>query len=91
MLVTTSGRYYRKETAMDELLTELPKFGLLGVLLAISLSLNWFLIKLILSEKDKRIEAAEKVRDELITPIGFIQESLKLIDSKITLSKEAQR
>lgn len=74
-----------------EFLPKLAEQGIAYLLLAISLSLNYLFVKIILAEKDKRIDDALKVRDEIIQPINFINDSLKLIDSKITLSKEAQK
>lgn len=73
-----------------EFLTKLADQGILGLLLAISLSSNYFLVKLLLAEKDKRITGAEKTRDDLIAPIGFIKESLDLIREKIQISKDKQ-
>lgn len=74
-----------------DFLPELAKNGLLALLLAISMSLNFFLGKLLLYEKDKRIAEAEKVRDELVRPMGFIKESLELIEKKVEISKELNR
>lgn len=69
-------------------LNEIGKQGILGLLAAASLSLNFWLLKMVLSEKDKRIQAAEKVRDELVAPIAHIKESLELINEKVAISKE---
>lgn len=74
-----------------DFLPELIKQGTLGVLLAISLTLNFYLGKLLLYEKDRRIQAAEKVRDELVSPIGYIKDALGLIQEKIRISKEAEK
>lgn len=71
-----------------ELLAELAKGGLLSLLLAISLTANVTFVKMILAEKDKRIAGAEKVRDDLITPISYIKDSLALIQQKIQVSKD---
>lgn len=77
---------------MELLLNEISQQGgLLGTLLVISLLANFYLLKLLLAEKDKRIEEAGKTRDNLIEPIGFIKDSLSLIKDKILISKDAQR
>lgn len=70
-----------------EFLGELAKNGVLGVLLAISLSLNFMLGRLLLYEKDKRIEDAVKNRDDLATPIKNLQQAVELQTSKIQISK----
>lgn len=73
---------------MDPLITSLGQnYGILGLLLAISLSLNFWLLKMLLTEKDKRIEAAESVTTGLTTPIAYIKDSLALIQEKIRVSK----
>lgn len=73
-----------------DLLTKLSDQGLLGLLLAISLLANFQLGRMLLAEKDKRIVASEKVRDDVIAPIGYIRESLAIIQEKIKVSKDAQ-
>jgi hypothetical protein len=72
---------------MDVNLGELAKQGLLGLLLAMSLTLNGILAKLLLSEKDKRIASAEKVRDDIATPLTYIKDSLGLIQEKVQIAK----
>lgn len=74
---------------MSDLLTKLAGQSLLGLLLAISLTANYFLVKMILAEKDKRIVGAEKVRDDISTPLQNIQKTQDLIYDKIKISKEA--
>lgn len=76
---------------MDLLTTLSNQGGLLGTLLAISLLANWWLLKSLLGEKDKRIVGAEKVRDDLSTPIAYIRDSLDLIQQKIRVSKKAEQ
>lgn len=70
--------------------SELLKQGTLGVLLAISLSINYRLGNLLLSEKDKRIVGAEKLRDDIALRDKYIQEAMALTTNKIKVSKEAQ-
>jgi hypothetical protein len=72
---------------MDELLKSLGSNGPAWTLVAILLLLSWALIKMLLSEKDKRIADAVKNRDDLVQPIGFIKDSLELIEKKIKISK----
>ena len=47
----------------------------------------WLLFKLLLNEKDKRIEDALKSKNDIIEPIGYIKDSLNLIKDKILVSK----
>lgn len=65
--------------------------GILGTLLAISLLAIVWLTKMLLAEKDKRIEEAIKTRDTVIEPISYIKDSLSIIKDKILVSKEAQK
>lgn len=77
---------------MDALFSSLSRQG--GPFATLSVILLIFLvqtIRLLLAEKDKRIEEAIKTRDNLIEPIGFIKDSLSIIKDKVTISKEAQR
>lgn len=73
-----------------DLLDKLAQSGLLGLLLSISLFANYKLGKMLLDEKDKRIGAAEKVRDDIASPLENIQKTQDLIYNKIQISKEAQ-
>lgn len=68
----------------------IAKEGVLGLLLAGSLVINGVLFKLLIYEKDKRIQAAEKVRDELASPLSSIDKSLALINDKVRASKGGQ-
>jgi hypothetical protein len=72
-----------------DLLSKLAENGLLGLLLAISLSANLMLVKMILAEKDKRIATSEKTVDEVAQPLKNIQLTQELIYEKIKISKEA--
>lgn len=76
---------------MDFLHTLSDQGGLLGTLLAISLITIFWLLKMLLAEKDKRIEEAIKTRDNLVEPIGFIKDSLSIIKDKVQISKDAQK
>lgn len=71
-----------------ELLGELAGNGLLGLLLAISLSLNFMLGKMLLSEKDKRGDDARESRDSIGVPLAEIRDSLSYIERKIRVSKD---
>ena len=61
--------------------------GVLGTLLAGSLIIIGVLFKLLLYEKDKRIEDALKSKTDIIEPISYIKDSLNLIKDKILVSK----
>lgn len=75
---------------MEDLIGSLAKNGLLSILLAISLLINWKLGNMLLAEKDKRIEGAEKLRDDIALRDKYIQEAMQLQTDKIKVSKEAQ-
>lgn len=76
---------------MDKYLdTIATDYGLLGLLFAGSLVLVGILFRLLLLEKDKRIEDARKVNQEIATPIAHIKDSLALLDQKVRISKKAE-
>lgn len=70
-----------------EYLNGIAKEGVLGILLAASLATNYWLIKLLLYEKDKRIADALETKTSLMEPISFIKDSLGIIKDKILVSK----
>ena len=70
-----------------EYLPSLAKEGVLGLLLAGALAIIGILFKLLLYEKDKRIEDALKSKNDIIEPIGYIKDSLSIIKDKILVSK----
>lgn len=73
---------------MDGLVTSLGQnYGVLGLLLAISLSLNFWLLKMLLTEKDKRIEEASKVTENIAQPLKLLQQSVDLQTAKIQEAK----
>lgn len=47
--------------------------------------------KLLLQEKDKRVNDAVKVRDDIAQPIKEIKESIERMEGKIVISKKAER
>lgn len=65
----------------------IAKEGILGLLLAAALVVIGILFKLLLYEKDKRIEDALKTKQDVIEPLGNIKDSLTLIKEKILISK----
>lgn len=71
-------------------LGEIGKQGILGLLLAASLALNFLLGRMLLDEKDKRIKSAEDVKEKLAVPIANIDRSLELIENKVMASKGGQ-
>lgn len=76
---------------MDAMLESLStEYGLLGLLLAGSIVLVGILFRLLIAEKDKRIEDARKVNEEIATPLMYIKDSLALIDQKVRISKKAE-
>lgn len=61
---------------MEQLISSLANSGPVWTLLAISISLNWFLINKVFNLQEKRVDEAQKVRDELVAPIKSIDDSL---------------
>lgn len=77
---------------MTELFDALANnYGLLGLLLTISLTANGLLFKLLLDEKDKRISDAQNILNGIATSLTFIKDSLELIDQKIRVSARNNR
>lgn len=74
----------------DALKTITTQGGVLGALLVITLLALAWAIKMLLAEKEKRIVAAEKTRDDIAEPLKNIQKTQDLIYDKIVISKEAQ-
>lgn len=75
---------------MEEQLGSLAKEGVLGVMLALSLGLNFWLINRLLSQMEKRVEAANKINEQLATPITNIDKTLALLNDKVVASKGGQ-
>lgn len=73
-----------------DFLSQLAQQGLLGLLLALSLFANFLLLKMILAEKDKQIEAAHKVQNEIAAPLANIKDSIDLLQQKVRISKAAE-
>lgn len=65
--------------------------GLIGAFLAASLAVNGILFKLLLAEKDKRIQDAQNILNGIATSLTFIKDSLQLLDEKVRVSKRAER
>lgn len=76
---------------MEGLIADLGKQGILGLILAITLVALFTAVKLLLSEKDKRIEDAQQVRDSIAAPLKSIKDSIDLLQQKVTISKKAER
>jgi hypothetical protein len=76
---------------MDAALTELLKQGLLGVLLVIFIVGFIAVSKLLLAEKDKRIDDATKTRDSIAEPMRQMNESLARMEGKIIVSKKVEQ
>lgn len=71
------------ETLLPSLSTGGPVWALVGILIC----LVWILIKLLLAEKDKRIEDALKTKNDIIEPLGYLKDSLNIIKDKIMVAK----
>lgn len=57
---------------------------LVGTLVA----LCWTLIKMLLTEKDKRVEDAKSYKNDLAEPIASIGKTLERIEEKTIVAKE---
>jgi hypothetical protein len=65
--------------------------GILGAIVVIQSAVIVYLFKAFVSEKDKRITGAERVRDSIGEALLNIQRSVNLIETKIRISKEAEK
>lgn len=72
---------------MDALISLLSNQGPFALLLAISLTMNFFLLKMLLNEKDKRIQEAKAVTDNIAMPLKLMQQSIDLQTAKIEEAK----
>lgn len=59
-------------------------------LVAILLTLSWLLIKMLLTEKDKRIEDAKKTQDDIVLPIKNMGDTLERIEQKTLVAKRGR-
>jgi hypothetical protein len=76
---------------MDAALAELLKQGLLGVILVLVILGFVAVSKLLLAEKDKRIDDAAKTRDNIAEPLRQMNESLARMEAKIIVSKKVEQ
>ncbi len=60
-------------------LNQLASNGLLGVMLAISLFVNWYFFKIIQKQNDKMVENAKEITDKLLEPIDQIKRNGELL------------
>lgn len=65
------------------MLSQLAESGILGILLVVSFVAIYRLFKIILLEKDKRIEDAQKTRESISAPLEAMQKSVDLLSSRI--------
>lgn len=72
---------------MDSLLTSIGAGGPVWALVALLVFLCWTLIKMLLTEKDKRIDDATKTQNEIVKPIGDISKTLERIEEKTLIAK----
>lgn len=68
-----------------DFLNTLAERGILGLLLALALFVIYILFKLLMSEKDKRLEDAKQLNNGLMNPIKQIQENG---ENQITLLRQ---
>lgn len=66
---------YNEAMPEVDLIRSLGQFGILGVVLAISLSANFFFIRGWLGEKDKRVDDAKMITSKIIEPINTLQKT----------------
>lgn len=72
---------------MEPLLNSLGNNGPAWTLVAVLILLAWTLIKMLLTEKDKRIDDANKYQNDLVKPIGELGKTLERIEEKTLVAK----
>lgn len=72
---------------METLLNSLGGGGPVWTLVAILIILVWTLLKMLLTEKDKRIDDVRQSRDALVKPIEDIGKTLERIEDKTIVAK----
>jgi len=60
-------------------LGQLATQGILGIMLAISLFLNWYFIKTIQTLNDKRVEDAKEMTTKILDPLNVIKSNGELL------------
>jgi len=55
--------------------------GVLGLLLALSIALNWYFIKTIQGVNEKRVSDAQDITNKLLDPINAIKSNSELLIS----------
>lgn len=69
-------------TTMDvPSLTELARYGLLGLLLALSISANWYFIQTIQKLNDKRVQDAKEITTKILEPLDNVKSNSELLIS----------
>jgi hypothetical protein len=56
-------------------------------LVAILIALSWTLIKLLLAEKDKRIQDAKDNQNNLVAPVNKMSEAIERLEQKVRVAK----
>jgi|GEM_PF-4944575 len=72
---------------MDELFKSLGANGPAWTLVAILIGLCWTLIKMLLTEKDKRIDDANRYQTDLVKPLNDVGKTLERIEDKTLIAK----
>jgi hypothetical protein len=62
-------------------LGELAKYGLLGILLAVSIFANWYFIQAIQKLNDKRVEDAKEITTKILEPLETVKKNSELLIS----------
>lgn len=75
---------------MEALTNSLGNNGPAWTLVAILIILCWTLIKMLLVEKDKRIDDANKNKEDLVQPINNISKTLERIEEKTLVAKRGR-
>jgi hypothetical protein len=65
-------------------LGQLATQGILGILLVISIVLNWYFIRKIQQVNDLRVQDAQDITNKLLDPIGAIRVNSELLISLFT-------
>jgi len=74
-----------------EFLPKLVESGVVTTILAISIALNYYLIKLLLQSFRERIDEAKKYSDKLAGTITKFSNTLAKLEKKVVTSKKKPR
>jgi dihydrodipicolinate synthase/N-acetylneuraminate lyase len=60
-------------------LGELAKYGILGIILGLSIYANWYFIQAIQKLNDKRVEDAKQITTKILEPLDTVKKNSELL------------